>query len=60
MMKLGTLAAPAGYPAHRRHSGPHAHCPTRSLPSLQAEPRVCLNQPSFCLATTPTCSTACR
>ncbi len=26
----------------------------------QALARVCLNQPSFCLATEPTCSTACR
>ena len=48
MMRLGTLAAPAGpqRPAHHNHSGPHAEPHVRAFACV-----VCWSQPSFCLAT---------
>ena len=59
MMKLGTLAGTGrpDCPARARPFRPP--CPQTQAPAC-ALPCVCLNQPSFCLATEPTCSTACR
>ena len=56
MIKLGMLAALAGKTA--RHATA-IQAPMHGTLN-QALACVCLNQPSFCLATEPTCSTACR
>ena len=61
MMKLGTLAArvtSAKDGSWRPFSSQSLAAQRKPTQTFYALACVCLNQPSFCLATAPTCSTA--